>query len=374
MKSFWEKSIENRESDFAIIGAGIVGLSAAIQLKRAHKKSKVFVYDSQSGFDGASSKNAGFACFGSISELYSDFNKMGETEMLALVKKRYQGLELLRKQIGDKALVYENFGGHEIFTNHQLELFEACENFLPRINKMLKPIFGKKAFFSNKIKAEKFDFQDVNYIISSPFESQLHPGKMMHSLGQLALKLGVEIYRNSEVLSFEEVNNKVCLKMKLGEVFCKKLLIANNAFSKNLLPEIDVQPGRAQVLITKPIENLKIKGCFHMKEGYFYFRNVGKRLLFGGGRNLDIAGETTYSTETTSQIQNHLESLLQMHILPNQKYEVDMRWAGVMGLGATKKPIVKLMGKHTACAVRMGGMGVAMGSIIGKEGAILISS
>ena len=54
-----------------------------------------------------------------------------------------------------------------------------------------------------------------------------------------------------------------------------------------------VKPARAQVLITKPIENLDIKGTFHLDKGYYYFRNIENRILFGGGRNLDFEGETT---------------------------------------------------------------------------------
>ena len=54
-----------------------------------------------------------------------------------------------------------------------------------------------------------------------------------------------------------------------------------------------MQPARAQVLITKPIKNLQIKGTFHLDKGYYYFRNIDNRILFGGGRNLDFKTEET---------------------------------------------------------------------------------
>jgi hypothetical protein len=43
-----------------------------------------------------------------------------------------------------------------------------------------------------------------------------------------------------------------------------------------------------------------------------------------------------------------------------------------MGLGNQKKAIVKPIGKHVLCGVRLGGMGVAIGSLVGKELAELI--
>jgi len=38
-----------------------------------------------------------------------------------------------------------------------------------------------------------------------------------------------------------------------------------------------------------------------------------------------------------------------------------------MGVGTTKKPIVKQLSNHVYCGVRLGGMGVAIGSLIGRD-------
>ncbi|MBP6586322.1 MAG: FAD-dependent oxidoreductase, partial [Flavobacterium sp.] len=59
-------------------------------------------------------------------------------------------------------------------------------------------------------------------------------------------------------------------------------------------------------------------------------------------------------------------------ILPNQAFEIEQRWSGIMGVGKQKKPIVKQLSEHVYCGVRLGGMGVAIGSIVGKELADLI--
>ena len=71
--------------------------------------------------------------------------------------------------------------------------------------------------------------------------------------------------------------------------------------------------------------------------------------------------------ETTIRIQNKLEELLQTTILPNTSFEIDHRWTGIMGVGNQKKAIVKSLSNNVFCGVRMGGMGVAIGSLIGKE-------
>jgi glycine/D-amino acid oxidase-like deaminating enzyme len=112
---------------------------------------------------------------------------------------------------------------------------------------------------------------------------------------------------------------------------------------------------------------LKFEGTFHFDRGYYYFRNVENRVLLGGGRNLDINGETTEEIKTTGQIQEKLVSLLENVILPNTPFEVDYSWAGIMGVGNEKQPIIEKLNNRVAIGVRMGGMGVAIGAAVGKK-------
>ena len=145
-----------------------------------------------------------------------------------------------------------------------------------------------------------------------------------------------------------------------------KLLFTTNGFA-GMLTNHQVQPARAQVLITEPITNLDIKGTFHLDKGYYYFRNFEDRILLGGGRNLDFKGETTTDLSQTTLIQNRLEELLREVILPHHDFKIAHRWSGIMGVGTHKKPIVSQLSDRVYCGVRLGGMGVAIGSLVGKE-------
>jgi hypothetical protein len=44
-----------------------------------------------------------------------------------------------------------------------------------------------------------------------------------------------------------------------------------------------------------------------------------------------------------------------------------------MGVGTQKKAIVKQLSNNVACGVRLGGMGIAIGSTIGNELAAIIN-
>ena len=104
--SYWEKESFFRNIDVAIIGSGIVGLSAAIRLKELSPKLEIMILERGSLPIGASTRNAGFACFGSLSEMIDDLNFHSEEEVFQLVEKRWKGLQLLRKNLGDKNKYY----------------------------------------------------------------------------------------------------------------------------------------------------------------------------------------------------------------------------------------------------------------------------
>ena len=89
-------------------------------------------------------------------------------------------------------------------------------------------------------------------------------------------------------------------------------------------------------------------------------------MLFGGGRNIDFEKETTTDFTLNEKIQNDLIEKLHTIILPNQSFGIDMQWSGIMAFGKNKNPIIAQHSNHIFLGVRMGGMGVAIGSEVGN--------
>lgn len=370
--SYWELKRYFTNVDLIVIGSGIVGLNTALCFKKHYPKAKVLVVEKGILPDGASTKNAGFACFGSPSELLSDLKKMPEDTVWETVKMRWEGLKLLRKNLGDKNINLKVHGGYELFKDKTR--FQECEEALFYLNQKTRIFTGLKNNYSVSASAIKsFGFKNIKGVILNKAEGQIDTSDMFSSLLKLVHQNDIILLNNIEVFSIHDFKNGVELETNLGSFKAKKTVIAVNGFAKKLLKIKDVEPARAQVLITKPIPNLKLKGTFHYDEGFYYFRNINGRILFGGGRNLDLKGETTTEIAVTPKIQKELERLLKTVIIPDQKFEIEHRWAGIMGVGTEKKPIIKLYSPNVVCAVRMGGMGVAIGSLVGKEAAKLCS-
>jgi gamma-glutamylputrescine oxidase len=372
--SYWEKSTFLSNIDVAIIGGGIVGLNAAIRLKSQQKNLKVVIIEKEFLPFGASTRNAGFACFGSISELIADLKITSEKEVFDLVEKRWKGLQKLRKLIGDSRLQYQNFGGFELFQSEDEDLFNICSQQIEYFNHQIKNITGESKTYEicdNPI--ELLGFQQVQHVIKNNCEGQIHTGAMMQALQEIAQNLGVIFWNGLDILEIKENQNSVELITAEGFLIqCKKLIVSTNGFTKKLLPDLNIQPARNQVLVTHPIQNVKVKGTFHYDEGFIYFRNIDDRILIGGARNKDLLNEQTPEFGLTDNIKSHLIQFLKTIVLPNQPFEIEHEWSGIMGLGPTKKPIVQQHSNGIFLAVRLGGMGVAIGSLVGEEVADLV--
>jgi gamma-glutamylputrescine oxidase len=372
MFSFWEKQSFLADLDLVIVGSGIVGLSAALALRARDKHLRIAIVERSPIAEGASTRNAGVACFGSVTELIDDLEHHSLTEVLDLVERRWRGLQVLRQRVGDRAMQYEALGGFELFGENEQPILEACCEKIDFLNHEIGKIIGDKAVY--QLVNQSFGFREVlPTLIHNRAEGQLHTGEMMRSLIQQTRDAGVLFFNGFNISSWEENIDGVTIQNKEGfSITAKQMLVATNGFARQLLPELDVIAARNQVLITKPIPNLNVRGAFHYDRGYFYFRNVGDRILFGGGRNLDFEGEQTTELGTSDLIQNTLIKMLHERVLPNYpNIEIEQWWSGILGMGKQKKPIIERLSPRMVVAVRMGGMGVAIGSLVGEQAAAL---
>ena len=398
--SVWEQSTYFAPKDLVIVGCGFVGLWTAYEAIQKNPKLNITILERGVIPSGASTRNAGFSCFGSVSELMYDVQLMGEAAMLETVKMRYDGLQRIQKVFKAKEIDYNQWGGYELFegkkhvkdkkekapksnkgaSNETSELYDISklENDIAYLNKILAPALktpkknGKYLpIYTNASKdIKKLGFQGIEALAFNQMEGQLNSAKLVLALQKAVQEKGVQILFSTEVKKFKPHKKGVTITTNLdAPLETKQFIICTNGFAKQLMPSLDVVPARGQVFVTAPIKDLKFKGCFHFDEGYYYFRNLDNRLLLGGARNADFKNEKTYSLETSATIQNVLEKFMMERILPkgSKKPKIELRWSGTMGMGKIKKPIIEQLQPNVYCAVRMSGMGVAIAPIVAQR-------
>jgi glycine/D-amino acid oxidase-like deaminating enzyme len=367
MFSYWEQK-NFFTYDLIVIGSGFTGLSTAIHYKKKHPKASVLILEKGVFPTGASTKNAGFACFGSLTEILDDFWSMNQDEVVALVEKRFKGLQQMRKTFGDSTLRYRHRHGFELLEEENVKAVDQIGD----VNKLLKKLF-KKDVFSLVKKPEKMNFSDrVKAVVENQFEGELDPGAYLGGLWQMASLLGIRILTGVAVVEVQKEEGVVIAensaKNRVFEFRGEKVAICTNAFTKKLWPESELEPGRGLILLSKPLDfKFPWKGSFHMDKGYVYFREIDGRLLLGGARNKDFEKEKSIEFETNPKVKSHLERLAKEVIFPNQVIQWDMEWTGIMAFGPKKSPLIQPIGQKAAVAVRMGGMGVALGWQVGNE-------
>jgi glycine/D-amino acid oxidase-like deaminating enzyme len=403
--SVWEQSTYFAPKDLVIVGCGFVGLWTAYEAIHQNPKLQITILERGTIPSGASTRNAGFSCFGSVSELMSDIQLMGEAAMLETVKMRYDGLQRIQEVFKAKEIDYNQWGGYELFegkkTNKHAKgkvskinkgassdesgLYDISklESDIAYLNKILAPALktpkknGKYLpIYTNASKdIQKLGFQGIEALAFNQLEGQLNSAKLVLALQKAVQAKGVQILFGTEVQKFKSHKKGVTITTNLdAPLETKQFLVCTNGFAKQLITGLDVVPARGQVFVTEPIKNLKFKGCFHFDEGYYYFRNLGNRLLLGGARNADFKNEKTYSLETSATIQKVLEQFMMQRILPkgSKKPKIELRWSGTMGMGSIKKPIIEQVQPNVYCAVRMSGMGVAIAPIVAQKASKLM--
>lgn len=352
--SYWEREEWLRKQDLLIVGGGIVGASLALFYKEKYPEREVLIVDKGRAPEGASTRNAGFTCIGSLSEHLADMEIAGEETVLSRIERRWNGLNLLKSTLTADQLGYNHSGGYEIFTDR--ELYDDCIGKMNEMNARLEDRLGLKKVYS---KTEFMGYPAIHNRV----EGAINSGKMMRSLHSQIAKAGVRIWWNSRVTEIE--SGKIRFEDDF-EMEASAIAVAVNGFASPLM-DVQVKPARGFVFITKPIPDLPWIGTFNHNKGYVYFRNVENRLLLGGARDLAIDDETTDTFGVNPAIKEYLVRFASDTLKLPSNWEIDMEWSGIMGMTSNKEPVIREMKPGVFIAAGLSGMGIAIGMEVARE-------
>lgn len=362
--SFWEKQHFFAHYDIIIVGAGLIGLCTSLYLRRSSKSKKILVLDRASLPLGASTRNAGFACFGSPSEILSDLENHSFPAVCELIKKRYRGWNMLFDLLGAKRLRYEATGGYEVFRETDAETYSKCLALIKPINEATQSLMGIDLYSEDPGSG----VGRFAHVISAPHEGLIDPGSMIKNLLKLVRESDIDVYLGLPCEQLIEHDKQIDVVTPRGALSADQVIVATNGFARQLLPASDIKPVRNQVLVTTPLQHVP-EGAFHCDEGYLYFRNLQSRLLIGGGRNVALDEEATASFDLTTKIQDNLMQFVKAHIT-QESFEIEFSWSGILGFGNTKIPQVQRQSDRLVLAAGMGGMGIAVGAAVANDAAV----
>ena len=334
-------------------------MSAALRLRQRHPDWRMLIVD-RATVGGATTRNAGFACFGSPSELLEDWQQLGAEATVALVKMRWDGLQALRQTWGDHALGYRDCGAVEAFSDPAL--LAACRDALPRLNEALCDTLGTEPFTTD-VKAGDAGLTGLEGVIASPLEGAIDTSCLATTLREQLHRENIGLLTGHEVTNL--IHGQGCWTVETadGHIQAPRVLVANNGWASALL-DLDVQTAPNTVLVSQPQAALLLPSTVHHDRGYVYAREVDGRVLIGGGRHWTCSSE--------AERVERLKAWAVEHIAGLSHFEVEFQWQGHLGVGASRGPLIEDLGDGLYAGVRMGGMGVAIGTLVGRKLADLV--
>jgi gamma-glutamylputrescine oxidase len=303
--------------DVIVIGGGVTGCSCALQLARAGVRVRLHDADRIGG--GASGRNGGFALRGAAPAYDALVRSLGRERARSLMALTESGLARLASLAGD---AFACVGSLRLAADHdELHALEAEHAALARdgfavewVDELRPPLAGL-----------------YRGAILHPPDGTIHPGRWIARLAAAAAAAGAELLDGSPI------------SVEVARARADCVVVATDGYTSSLLPELAllVVPTRGQVLATEPDGAVLYPRPHYARGGYDYWQQLPDgRLVLGGQRDADAAGESTVADATTPAIQDRLDALAER--LLGRPPAVTHRWSGTWGTTPDGLPLVGL--------------------------------
>ena len=361
--SYWRLAAAGARSvdraDVVVVGAGVVGLSAALELER--RGVRVIVVDRHGPGAGASSRNAGFLMRGAAEHYGAAVRAWGRDAARTLWRGSEENLELLRRD------GVEELASFAMRESCVLGLDAAEADELGAAAAMMR----EDGFAVELIEPGDPGTGDAAWRHGKPRRGLVNPGDAVVNPAELiswmASRLREPVRTLAEVAAIEPYRDSARVVLVDGAIDAGRVLVCTNAWAGELLPELRglVVPNRGQMLALRAPE-LVLDRAYYANRGSEYFRSAGDGVVvMGGCRVRDEAAEVGFGDEPTAAVQGALDAfaadVLGLGGVEAVRERVIRRWAGTMGFSPDGLPIVGAVRAGVFACVGMTGHGMSLG-------------
>jgi len=275
--------------DFAIIGAGYTGLSAALTL--AETGADVVLLDAQSPGWGASGRNGGLVSAGSA-KLEGDalVKKYGDADSRVFFDAERASVDLVEEYLERYELDVDRHSKGYTCVAHRPEAIKELEDYGQQYTDRYGLPF--RIVPKEEMADHGLNSPDFYGAVHLPIGFALNPMKFVLGLTRAVEAAGVRMFSQTPVTRIEQDNGHV-LHTPHGKVRARKLLIATNGYSSDDLPRAFAGrylPVQSNILVTRSMSDDEIKAQGWWSEQMVcdtrtllhYFRLLpDKRMLLG---------------------------------------------------------------------------------------------
>ena len=355
------------DTDVCVVGGGLAGLSAAIDL--AQSGFKVVVLEANRFGWGASGRNGGQALVDVACGMETIVAQLGLADAKRVWQFSLDAIALIHERRTQFGIDCDWQGGYLAFAKNARKAAALRKN---------TDYYARQFGFDQTRWIESNDLRQ--WIASPTFHSgvldpvsgHLHPLKYVLGLVEAARSLGVVLCEASAVLAADDQG---LVRTQDGQVQAKKVLLAGNVYLDHVAPMLrpKIMPVGTYIGTTTPLPIERINALIPSRAAVCdtnfvldYFRpTVDNRLLMGG--------LCSYSTRTPSNLQATMRRRVHSVFPQLADVEVDFAWGGFVDITMNRAPDFGRIGSNTYYLQGFSGHGLALTGIAGRLAAKAIT-
>lgn len=327
-------ALEGRvDCDVAVVGGGLAGLSAAIEL--ADLGFEVVLLEARQVGYGASGRNGGQALAGLACEQSVIEEQLGATDARAVWDMTLEAIALIHARCERFGIDCEWRAGYL-----SLAVNERKGRDLARWHAHMQHCYGYEATPIARHEMAQWIASPRFYSgLHDPRSGHLHPLRFCLGLARAADKLGVRIFENSAVTALvPDATSR--LRTAQGEVRARHVLLAGNVYLNALAPQLAprIMPVGTYIVASERLDpalarSLVPSGSAVCDTNFVldYFRpTADDRMLYGG--------RVSYSTVTPAYLAASMQTRM-AHTFPQLAgTKVEFAWGGFVDISMNRAP------------------------------------
>ncbi len=347
--------------DVAIVGAGLAGLSAAIELRE--RGYRVAVLEARQVGAGASGRNGGQAIVGLACDQSTLENQLGDKAARTIWNTTLEALDL----IGDRVT---RFG---IDCDWQPGYLSLAVN--ARKGRALQTWFERMQRQYGYDAAWIAPTDLARWIDSPRFHSGFHDTRSGHlnplrytlGLARAAAGLGVQIHEQTPVTGITP-GPTVRLRTPRGEVRASHVLLAGNVYLQDLAPTLAnrIMPVGTYIVASDPVDPALLQRLIPSRSAVCdtnfvldYFRPTADHRMLYGGR-------VSYSTATPVNLAASMQRRMAQSFPQLADTRVAHAWGGFVDITMNRAPDFGRLHSNVYYLQGFSGHGVALTGLAGK--------
>jgi gamma-glutamylputrescine oxidase len=323
----------NLDCDVAVVGGGLAGVSAAIEL--ADRGYRVVLLEARLVGWGASGRNGGHVIAGLACDQATIERELGLQASRSVWDMSLEALRLIgerRERFNIDCDWRAGCLGVAVGARKGREL-QAWRDHMHRAYGYATQWIGPGEL------APWIDSPRFHCGVHDPLGGHLHPLKYSLALARAAAGLGVRIHEGSPVVAIEP-GSTVRVRTATGCVSASHVLLAGNVYLNGLAPAIErrIMPVGTYIVASEPLAPELARSLIPSQSAVYdtnfvldYFRvTADHRMLYGGG--------VSYSTATPKNLAGRMQARMARTFPQLRGKRVEFAWGGFVDISMNRAP------------------------------------